>query len=71
MAANDVFTSTSSTSRPDHAGFACSRIAIFNRSDHLLLARVGPLLVKELQAPDYVKQIRRSKRSRWPRLTIG
>ncbi len=55
--ANNSFNSTAVSSRSDHAGFACSRLAIFNRSNHLLMARVGQLLPEKLQALGCIRQI--------------
>lgn len=37
--------------------FACRRLAVLNRSDHLLMARVGPLVAEELSKLPYVERI--------------
>ena len=57
IAANNSFSSCSTASRSDHSGFACRRLVIVNRSDHLLMARVGPLLLDELKSLGYIRQL--------------
>ncbi len=55
--ANNSFVTTSSTSHPAHARFACRRMAIFNESDHLLMQRVGADLLQHLSALKGFEQI--------------
>lgn len=55
--ANDTFSSVSASSSPDHSAFACGRLAILNQSDHLLMARIGQLLLDELKPLGYIQQI--------------
>ncbi|MHB1036142.1 MAG: hypothetical protein ACYC0Y_15990 [Pirellulales bacterium] len=55
--ANNTFSASSVTARSDHSGFACARLVILNRSDHLLMARIGPLLLDELKPLGYIRQI--------------
>lgn len=55
--AKNSFNSCSVTSRSDHAGFPCSRLLIVNRSKHVLMARIGPLLPEKLKSLGDVRQI--------------
>jgi hypothetical protein len=56
-AANSTFTSASSASRPEGSGFACGRLLIVNRSDHLLMARIGQELLERLKPLSFIHQI--------------
>jgi len=53
----DTFSASSSLSRSDNASFACSRLVVFNRSDHLLMARVGQQLLERLKPLEYLRQV--------------
>lgn len=57
LEANNSFSFASMGSRGSGARFACRRLAVFNESDHLLMARVGPLVVERLSKLPYVEQI--------------
>ena len=54
---SDTFSSSSVSSRSSHARFACQRLLIVNRSDNLLMARVGQGLLDRLKLLGYVQQI--------------
>lgn len=45
------------SSKSSHAGFACARLILVNRSKHLLLARAGEVLVERLKELGFVRQI--------------
>jgi hypothetical protein len=55
--AKNNFSSSSVSSHSDNSGFACARLAILNRSDHLLMARVGQSLLEELKPVALVREI--------------
>ena len=55
--ANNQFSSSSTSSRSGHSGLACGRLVIMNHSDHLLMARIGQLLLDELKPLGYIHQI--------------
>jgi hypothetical protein len=57
IAASNTFVSGSRTSRSGDAGFACGRMLILNRSNHLLMARIAQLLLDELKPLGYIRQI--------------
>jgi len=57
IAAKNTFNSSSTSSRSDHSGFACGRVLIVNRSDHVLMARIGRLLPEQLKTQDFVRRI--------------
>ena len=49
--AQNNLSSSAMESRPGRSRFACSRMVIMNRSDHLLMQRLGPCLLEELKKP--------------------
>jgi hypothetical protein len=51
------FTSASVGSESSPARFACSRIGVFNRSPHLLMARIGSRLLDHLKPVKYLQQV--------------
>jgi len=53
----DNLCSSSSESRPGNARFACRRVAVVNRSDHLLLQRAGRWAVEELKSLKDIQHI--------------
>ncbi len=55
--ANNNFTSSCVASGSDHATFACQRLMILNRSKHVLMARVGQVLLEELKPLGFVREI--------------
>jgi hypothetical protein len=57
IAANNGLSSTSSTTSHGGAGLACGRVLILNRSNQLLMARVGQLLLEELKPVDLIRQV--------------
>lgn len=48
---------TATTESRSNSRFACRRLAVLNRSDHPLMARVGPLLVERLGKLAYVDTV--------------
>jgi hypothetical protein len=54
---NNSFSSCAVASESSPAGFPCARLAVFNRSDHLLMARVGGRLLDQLKPLAYVRQL--------------
>ena len=56
-ASNNTFSSSAISSESDQARFAYARIAIFNRSHHLLMARVGSRLLEQLKSLGYLRQV--------------
>ncbi len=57
LAANDTVTSTCSTMSGDRARHACRTLAVFNRSEHLFMLRMGERLVDLLKELPYVDRI--------------
>jgi len=57
LAANDTMTSVCATSSGDRARYACRRLAVFNRSEHLFMLRMGGQLVDRLKELPYVERI--------------
>ncbi|MHB8972997.1 MAG: hypothetical protein ACYC3X_14730 [Pirellulaceae bacterium] len=54
---SSTFASSAVCSEPDRAGFPSARIAVFNRSDHVLMARVGGRLLEQLKPLGYIRQV--------------
>ncbi len=54
---NNSFSSCAVSSESSPAGFPCARLAIFNRSSHLLMARVGGRLLDQLKPLACVRQV--------------
>jgi hypothetical protein len=55
--ADNRLTSRASSTRSNWAGFSCDRVVIFNRSSHLLMARIGASLRNELKSLNYIREI--------------
>ncbi|MHB8956703.1 MAG: hypothetical protein ACYC4U_27390 [Pirellulaceae bacterium] len=54
---SSTFSSSAVCSEPEGAGFACARIVIFNRSEHLLMARIGGRLLDQLKPVAFLRQV--------------
>ncbi len=57
LLANDSMSSSCASSRGDRARFACRRLAVFSRSEHLFALRTCECLVENLKGLSYVDQI--------------
>lgn len=57
MESKNSISSTSVCSESDHASFNCGRIAIFNQSGHLLMARLGSQLLELFKPLGFVRQV--------------
>jgi len=57
LEAADTLTSTCTSSSGNHAHLACRTLAVFNRSEHLFMLRMGEQLVERLKELPYVDRI--------------
>lgn len=57
LAANDSMTSACVTSSGDRVCFPCAALAVFNRSEHVFMLRLGKRLIELLKELPYVERI--------------